>query len=241
MQQQQQQQQQQQRRQHVGSSSRQSSWKACSRTRSCRNNRPRLRASYRMASCPPTPAHATTLHTVRLQHTVSSSPSQRTRCGPRGTPALTTSRVQNGFGAKRVRGSSAMSRARPAGLCCLVACAARATRRAAISGSATARGTLPVAPDTTVFIHLIHTVLQYGRVYTLQYRTIRIPSTAELCVAGTFQHVDRCPRVGIQPPYGTVRIALHVFRAMTFHWKIVPQSVSREFLETDWGADRKLD
>ena len=49
----------------------------------------------------------------------------RTRCGPRAMPGLTTSRVQNGFGAKRLR----VSREH------LLACAARATRRAAISSS----------------------------------------------------------------------------------------------------------
>ena len=34
---------------------------------------------------------------------------------------------------------------------------------------------------------------------------------------------------------------LRTFQAMNFYWKIAPQSVSNKMLETDWGADRKLD
>ena len=34
---------------------------------------------------------------------------------------------------------------------------------------------------------------------------------------------------------------LRTFLVLNFYWKIAPQSVSNKMLETDWGADRKLD
>eukprot|EP01043_Picozoa_sp_COSAG02_P068230 COSAG02_NODE_11257_length_1758_cov_56.182640_2_plen_57_part_00 len=41
---------------------------------------------------------------------------------------------------------------------------------------------------------------------------------------------------GLGDAYSTEPSVLHMFRVRTFHWKISPQSVSRELLETDWGA-----